>query len=307
MANGLVEQAKKYLKGTIVPLTTPIKEDDSIDFDGLARLTEFYIENGIKTLLAAGTTGYCYTFSEEEHKKVVETVVNVSKGRACIMAGVSHSGTLLANRLADACEEVGADILLMTPPYYHQSSTYEGCFHHYTDVARNRSKGLVVYSIAGGGLDVDFFKRCADIDTIVGVKEATGDYNHARDLLIELGDRLTIVSGGSMRYYLWHWLWGAPGYVASIGNFVPKIERDFYNYLEKGDIQAARKIVTNYEQPFFRVMTAVYSWHECVHAALKIFGLPAHKLRLPLVEPSPEYEEKMRREFNRIGLLNPNV
>lgn len=286
--------------GPIVPMTTPISNDDSVDYDGLARLTEFYVSRGIKVLIAAGTTGYCYALSEEEHERVVRTVVQVSNGRAFVIAGVSHSGTKLSNRLADLCQSAGADALLMTPPYYRQ--TARDPFWYYADVARNHDLPTVIYTTQDANLDLDFFRRCAEIDNIVGVKEATGNYDLARDLLIELGDRLVICGGGSMRYYLWMWLWGSPAYVASIANLVPDVELQFYHHLEQEDITSARQIVVDLEQPFLSIMTK-YGWHECLHAAMKIFGLPAHRLRLPLVEPPKSHVEKMREEFERIGLL----
>jgi len=290
------------VKGPIVAMTTPIKEDNSVDYEGLARLTEFYVKNGIKVLIAAGTTGYCYTLTEEEYRKTVETIVQVANRRAFVIAGVSHSSTAISNKLADICENAGADALLMTPPYYHQTDRPENIFGHYKDVAQNHSLPMIIYNTARANLDIDFFRRCADIDNVVGVKEASANYNTCRDLLIELGDRLTIFGGGSMRYYLWLWLWGSPGYVTSIANLVPEIELRFYKYLQAGDIESARKIIVELEQPFFKIMEE-YGWHQSLHAALKIFGLPANKLRLPLVELPKSHLEKMKREFIRIGLL----
>ena len=297
-----LDDFRNRVTGPIVPMTTPINDDDSVDYDGLAKLTEFYVSNGIKVLIAAGTTGYCYTLSEEEHKKVIETIVQISNHQAFVIAGVSHSGTRLSNRLADLCQDAGADALLLTPPYYRQ--TARDPFGHYADVARNHDLPTVIYSTADADLNIDFFRRCAEVDNIVGVKEATGNYDLARDLLIELGDRLAICGGGSMRYYMWMWLWGSPGYVTSIANLVPEVELRFFRHLEEGDIASARQIVVDLEQPFLKVM-AEYGWHECLHEAMKICDLPAHKLRLPLVEPPRAHVEKMKEVFERIGLLTP--
>ena len=292
----------KRAKGPIVAMTTPIKEDNSVDYEGLAKLTEFYVDRGITTLIAAGSTGYCYTLTEEEHRRTVETIVKVSNGRAFIIAGVSHSGTMISNRLADICENAGADAFLMTPPYYHQTERSDNVFRHYKDVTQNHSLPMIIYNIKSANLDIDFFRRCAEIENILGVKEASVDYDFARDLLIELGDRLTIFGGGSMRYYLWLWLWGSPGYVTSIANLIPEIELRFYKYLEEKDVKSARKIIIELEQPFLDLMLK-YGWHESLHAALKIFGLPANKLRLPLVEPPQEHQKRMKKEFIRMGLL----
>jgi 4-hydroxy-tetrahydrodipicolinate synthase len=298
-----LERARSSLKGPVVPMTTPIKEDNSVDYEGLAKLTEFYVNKGIKVLIAAGTTGYCYALREEEHRHIIETVVQASDGRAFVIAGVSHSGTVISNRLADICEKAGADALLMTPPYYGADvCSLEGTYRHYKSVAENHSIGLIVYNRLPIHLDVDFFKRLVDVENVIGIKDARGDYAFGREVCIQLGDRLTIISGGSMGYYLWHWLWGAPAYVTGIANLVPQIEIDFFNYLQKGDRESAKKIVVDYEEPFFEVMTE-YGWHECLHAALKVFGLPAGSLRLPLVEPPESHVEKMKRVFREIGLL----
>ena len=283
-------------------MTTPIKEDDSIDYDGLEKLTQFYIDNGITALIAAGTTGYCYTFTPEEHKQIVETIVKTVNKKAFVIAGVSHSGTRSAHHLADLCENVGADALLMTPPYYHQTRSFDGCVKHYAEVAQSHSLPMVIYNTPYANFTVDFFRKCAEYDKIMAIKEASGNFGFARDLLIELGDRFVCIGGGSMQYHLWMHLWGACGSVTSIGNLVPQIEIEFYSYLKNGDIPAAAKIVVEKEHPFFKVMLK-YGWHESLHAAMKMFGLPGNKLRLPLVEPPATYQKIMKQELIKMGLL----
>jgi len=298
-----LEKTRRYLKGPILAMTTPIKENDEVDYDGLAKLTNFYIKNGIKVLLVVGSTGYCYTLTEQEHKKAIETVVQTSAGRVFTIAGVSHSGTMISNRLADICEKAGANALLMTPPYYHQTSSTEGVYEHYKSVAKNHTLGLIVYKTgSAANLDINFFQRIADIENIIGIKDASVDYEFGREICVKLGDRFVIISGGSMRYYLWHWLWGAPAYISSIANLVPKIELEFYNCLEKGDLESAKNIVIKYEEPYLELM-GKYGYHQSLHLALKMFGLPAGKLRLPLVEPPKSHIEKMRQLFVHLGLL----
>lgn len=303
MSHSRIEIVRRNIVGPVVPLTTPIKQDGQIDYDGLAELTQFYISNEIKIMIAAGTTGYCYALSEQEHRLVVETIVKAAAGRALIIAGVSHSGTANSDRLADLCEKAGADALLMTPPYYGPDvCSQEGAFRHYKSVAENHSLGIIVYNRPPVLLDVDIFKRLADIENIVGVKDASGDYNFGREVTIQLQDRLTIISGGSMRYFLWHCLWGARAYVSGIANVVPKIEIDFFECIEKGDMDGAKRIVIQYEEPFFQAM-GLCGWHEFLHATIKLFGLPAGSLRLPLIEPPQSHVDKMEKVFREIGLL----
>jgi len=297
----LLENARTRIKGPTVPMTTPISDDGHIDYDRLAELTTFYVSHGIKAVIAAGTTGYCYTLTPEEHKRVVETVVQAAGGKMYVIAGVSQSGTMLSNRLADICENAGADALLMTAPYYGIGSE-EGTFRHYKTVAESHSTGMVVYNRSSEPLNVEFFKRLADVDNIIGIKDTSGDLHFGRDICVELGDRYVVMSGGGMRYFMWHWLWGAQTYAAGIANLVPEVELEFCRHLDAGDIDAARKIVVDTERPFFEIMT-VYGWHESLHAAVKLFGLPAGALRLPLIEPPAEHVKKMGQVFRDLGLM----
>lgn len=297
----LLENAMQHLTGPTVPMTTPIGDDGQVDYDGLARLTSFYVDHGIKVLIAAGTTGYCYALTEAEHKRVVETVVQAANEKAYVIAGVSHSGTMMANRLADMCEEAGADALLLTAPYYSRSPD-QGVFEHYRSVAENHSLGLIVYNRSTEPLSVEFFRRLAEIDNIIGIKDTSGDLHFGRDICVELGERFAVISGGGMRYFMWHWLWGARTYSASIANLVPEVEIEFYRHLDAGDLESAKRVVIDLERPFFQVMTE-YGWHSSLHSAMKLFGLPAGSLRLPLIEPPASHVKKMEQAFRDLGLL----
>ncbi len=303
MADFSLEQARQKVRGPVVPMTTPCNEDGSIDYEGVQQLTRFYVEHGINTIIAAGTTGYCYTLTPQEHKEIVRTIVETANGEAFIIGGATHSGTRIANHLADICQEVGTDALLVAPPYYGGTAEPEGTYQHYKSIAQNHDLGVFVYNRGPIELDVPFFERLAEIHKIIGIKDASGDYNFARDVGIALSDRFVLVGGGSMRRFLWQWLWGGQAYVTGIANLVPEIEHRFFGYLEENDIVGAKQIIIDYEQPFFEAMME-YNWWASLHLALKIFGLPAGKLRLPLVEPPAAHRQKLEQMFRNIGLLD---
>ena len=286
-----------------MPMTTPCLEDGSVDYEGVERLAQFYVDHGINNIIAAGSTGYCYTLTPEEHKRIVEIIVQTAGEQAFILGGAAHSGTRVSNQLADICQEAGVDALLLAPPYYGGSAGPEGTYQHYRSVADNHDIGLFVYNRGPIQLDVAFFERFAEIEKIIGIKDASGDYNFARDLGVALSDRFVIMGGGSMRYFLWQWLWGGQAYVTGIANMVPELELRFFACLERNDIAAAKQIIIDYEQPFFEVMLK-YNWWESLHVALKVFGLPAGTLRLPLVEPPSAHRQEVEQVFRDIGLLS---
>lgn len=298
----LLAEARARVRGPVVPMTTPCLEDGSIDYEGVAKLTQFYVDRGIRSIIVAGSTGYCYTLTPEEHQRIIEIAVETAAGKAFILGGSTHSGTRISNHLADICQEAGADALLVAVPYYGGTVTPEGTFQHYQSVAQNHDLGVFVYNRGPYLLDVPFFERCAEVERIVGIKDSSNDYDFSREVGIALSERFVILSGGSMRRHLWHWLWGAQAFASGIANLVPEVELEFADCLDRGEVAAARDIVVKYEEPFFKAMLK-YNWWESLHVALKVFDLPAGLLRLPLVEPPFAYQQELERVCREIGLL----
>src|SRR5690606_17026071 len=122
-----------------------------------------------------GSTGEFYTVSEDEHRKVVATVVDEATGQAIVIAGASHSGTAQASRLAGLNRQEGADAVLVCPPYYLYDGE-EGVYLHYRTIAEENDIPIVVYSNRDVMQNIELMGRLAEIPNIVGTKEATGNY-----------------------------------------------------------------------------------------------------------------------------------
>jgi len=298
-------ELKKRLKGTIVPMPTPFKENLEIDYEGLRMYTRFLIDNGIKVISPLGSTGQFDALTMEERKKVMKTVVEEANHEAVVVVGAGHSGTSISNELVHYAEEIGADAVLVCPPYYQYSGA-EGIYQHYKTLSDNNSIGIVVYNnkavIQSAPLDLSLYDKVTALDNVVGVKEASGDYNFYYNLQTKFGDRVAIIGGGSMRHYLWGYMWGSPAYFASLANFVPQVEVEFFELLTQGKINKAKEIVVNLEQPFFEVAVK-FGWQESLKATMEVFGLPAGPPRLPLIPLSEEKKEELRKVLTSLGLL----
>ena len=124
------------LRGVIVPLITPFKDDLSVDFAGLATLVDYYIEEvGCDGLVPCGTTGESATLSHQEHADVIEAVVKQTRGRVPVIASAGSNSTNEAVELTRLAEELGADATLQVGPYYNKP-TQEGLFNHFAAIAR---------------------------------------------------------------------------------------------------------------------------------------------------------------------------
>ena len=142
----LIEEVREQLRGPIVPMPTPFKADHSIDFDGVRRYTRFLIESGVQVISPLGSTGEFYTMTMDEHIAVLKTVVEETTGRALILAGSGHSGTIVASQLTGYVREAGADAVLVCAPYYMHDGP-EGIYQHYRTIAEENDIPVVIYRL----------------------------------------------------------------------------------------------------------------------------------------------------------------
>src|SRR5947207_11232346 len=158
-------------------LVTPFRKDLSLDEATLRKLVRRQIEEGINFLVPCGTTGENPTLTRAEHLRVVEIAVEEARGAVPVLAGAGGYNTQEVIELALEVQRLGADGILSVTPYYNKP-TQEGLYQHYKAIASAVPLPIVVYSVQGRtGVNVEpaTLKRLADIDNIVGVKEASGN------------------------------------------------------------------------------------------------------------------------------------
>jgi 4-hydroxy-tetrahydrodipicolinate synthase len=297
----LRDEFRARVKGTVVPMPTPFKADLSVDLEGVRRYTNFLIDSGIQVISPLGTTGEFFTMTPEEHRAVMKAVIEEAAGRAVVIAGAGHSGTDVASALVDYAQEVGADAVLVCAPYYYHSGP-EAIFHHYRTLAEENNIGIVIYSNREFMENLELVRKLASLENIVGVKEATGSYPLYQEWCVRHGDEVVVIGGGSMKHYLWGYMWGSPAYFASVANFAPQVELDFLKHLHEGDFEAAKRIVLDVETPYMQVAIK-HDWFPSLKAAQEMFGLPGGPSRLPVMTVSEEGRQELRDVLARIGLL----
>lgn len=299
---------KKALRGTIVAMTTPFNKDLSLDLKGLEEYTEYLIQNGIRLLIPAGSSGEFFSLSEEERRQVIQTVVETSNGRAMVIAGAPHSGTALCSKLVADCRRMGADGVMVTPPYY-EFDGFQGIYDHFRQVSDENEIGIFVY-ISGAVVskmtpvmnDLNLLEKLFEIPNVVALKDSTNNHMFYRDSCLRLGDRGAVIGSGGLNYYIWGSLWGSTGTIAGIGNFYPALELDFLQLMDQGRILEATAMARQYELPYLAV-TKQLGYHASVKAIMDWMGLPGGPMRPPRVTLSPEAQNKLREVLRECGLL----
>jgi 4-hydroxy-tetrahydrodipicolinate synthase len=288
--------------GSFVALITPFK-NGRVDEKRLAELIEWHIRSGTHGIVPCGTTGESATLSHEEHTQIVKFVVDVVKKRIPVVAGTGSNSTAEAIRLTREAQEVGADGALMISPYYNRP-TQEGIYQHYKAVAQAvPGFPIIFYNIPGrtaSNIEPSTMARLAEIENIVGVKEAAGSIDQVINILIACGDKLAILSGEDSLTFSMMSL-GGKGVISTAANVVPREMADLANAgLAKQWDKAAQlqlKLI-----PLIRVLF-IETNPIPAKTALSLMGMCELELRLPLVPMAEANLTKLKDVLKEYGLI----
>src|SRR5713101_5964427 len=178
-------------------LVTPFARDFTLDEPALRRLVRRQIDAGIDFLVPCGTSGQTPTLTRAEHLRVVEITVDESHGKVPVLGGAGGYNTAEVIELAQDLAQIGVDGILSVTPYYNKP-TQEGLFQHYRAIASSITLPIVVYSVQGRtGVNVEpaTFARLAQIDNIVGVKEASGNISQMASVIQQVPPEFLVLSG----------------------------------------------------------------------------------------------------------------
>lgn len=227
--------------GVFPALITPMHEDESLDLEALALHIETMLDAGVHGLVPLGSTGEFYALSDEERRTVLARTLEVTQGRVPVIAGTNAASTRAVIRYSVEAQMMGADALLLAPPYY-SLPTADELFEHYRLVSQAVSIPIMLYNFPGRtgvDIDVDLVERLAALDNVQALKESTGDLARFRELAERLGDRLSLFCGADA-IPLECFEAGAPGWVAGIANVLPAEHVRLFEEFRAGDPEAAR-------------------------------------------------------------------
>lgn len=215
-------------RGTYTVLITPFTEDGgAVDLKALERLVEFQIAEGIDGLIPLGSTGEFLSVSREERTAITETVVRAAAGRVPVLMGTGAEDTREVVALSREAESLGADGVMIVPPFY-SVPTEDELFHHYRTVADAIGIPIMVYNnpaTANVDLLPSTLARLSTIPNCRYVKESTLEVTRVRDIIALCGERMDVFAG--VLGYESAWL-GAVGWVAVCSNLAPRLSRDMF-------------------------------------------------------------------------------
>jgi 4-hydroxy-tetrahydrodipicolinate synthase len=288
--------------GSITALVTPFR-DGAVDEKALQSLVEWQVAEGTDGLVPCGTTGESPTLSHEEHRRVVELVIEAAAGRVPVIAGTGSNSTDEAVELSQHAEKAGADALLVVSPYYNRPSQ-EGIYQHFRHLDARVGIPIIVYNIpprSAVDISVETLARIhRDCRNVVGVKDATA--NLARPSLERMacGTEFNLLSGedGTALGYMAH---GGHGCISVTANVAPRLCAEFQAACLAGDFRKALalqdRLMPLHRAMFLEPNPAGPKW------GLHRLGRIAAEVRLPLVSLSPAAQAEMEAAMAHAGLI----
>jgi 4-hydroxy-tetrahydrodipicolinate synthase len=290
-------------QGCGTALITPFRPDLSLDEEGLRRLVRRQIEAGIHYLVPCGTTGENPTLTREEHLRVVEITLEEAKGRNTpVLAGCGGNDTRRVAALARDLEALGADGLLVVTPYYNKP-TPEGLYQHYREVARATRLPIVAYNVPSRtsvNIDPATLARVAEIETVVGVKEASGNISQIVAIFQAVPPSFAVLSGDDA-VTLPVIALGGVGVISVVSNQVPFAMARLTSLCLEGDFPAAREMQRRLHA--LMEINFIESNPGPVKAAMGLMGLIDPVFRLPAVHPKPESMKRIEKVLLELGLI----
>jgi 4-hydroxy-tetrahydrodipicolinate synthase len=283
-------------------LVTPFRRDQSLDEETLRTLVRRQIDAGINFLVPCGTTGESPTLTRAEHLRVVQITLEEARGKVPVLAGAGGYNTHEVIELAGEIQQLGADGILSVTPYYNKP-TQEGLYQHYRAIASAIRLPIVVYSVQGRtGVNVEpaTLARLAQIENIVGVKEASGNIGQMANVVHEVPAHFTVLSGDDAITIPLMAL-GGRGVISVVSNEIPGAMAQLAAACLGGDYDAARRIQARY-LPLMNV-NFVESNPIPVKAAMGLMGLLDPVYRLPMCPPSAASLAKIEKVLESVGLM----
>lgn len=283
------------LRGIYTPIVTPFDAGENVNFEVFQPLIEYLLSNGVTGLIPGGTTGEVYALSESERLEIFRRVKEIAGSGAALIAGTNSGATRDVVRYSQLAEKMGYDALMVAVPPYSRPTQRE-LLAHYRAVAASVGIPVILYNFpwrAGSEIGYEVLDGLTQVENVIGIKEASGDFSRLYEMILRYGDRYQIICGSDDQA-LDYFLWGSTSWIAGAASCAPRPHADVLDAALAGDFSAARAHMRKL-LPLMRNLESG-SYIQKVKAGCELVGIPVGKPRQPLL-PLPEADWL---EFERI-------
>lgn len=293
------------IRGVIVPLVTPFREDFSVDEEGLARLVEHVIAGGVAAIFVLGSCGEFPVLDVEEKAYLVRVAARYIRGRVPLLAGVGEPSTRRSLSLAQRLLDAGADVIVALAPFYYLH-TQEELRQHFTTIARALKAPMMIYNIpqtTKHSLSPQLLKILLEEPNIVGLKDSAGDMRSFQEYLsVAQGRSDFSVYQGAEPLAALSLVRGAAGVVLGLANLAPRLCTDLYEAAQKGELERLWRLHESLMELFS--IQEYKSWLAGLKSGASLLGLCWSYVSEPFEPLSEEQVEAVRSTLAGLGLLS---
>lgn len=292
----------RRLRGTYTVLITPFDETgEKVDLAAMADLVDWQIREGIHGLIPLGSTGEFLSLSDEEAEAVAATTIAAAKGRVPVLIGTGAEDTRECVRLSRRAERLGADGVMIIPPFY-STPTEDELFAHYRRVGESIGIPIMIYNnpaTANVDMRPETVRRLSAIDNVRYIKESTLEVTRVRDIIELCGDRMTVFAG--ILGYESFWL-GAEGWVAVCSNLLPRDSARLFELVADARDQPAALALYKRILPIVRWVGG-HRYVAATKAGFAAMGRPVGQPRPPRLPLPPAEIESLKQDMRALGMI----
>ncbi len=292
----------KPFRGTYTVLITPFDETGAkVDLKAMADLVDWQIKQGIHGLIPLGSTGEFLSLTDDEQAAVAETAIKAAKGRVPVLIGTGCENTLDGVRLSKRAEALGADGVMIIPPFY-STPTEDELFEHYRRIGEAIGIPIMIYNnpaTANVDMRPETVKRLSAIDNVRYIKESTLEVTRVRDIIDLCGDRMTVFAG--ILGYESFWL-GAQGWVAVCSNLLPAESAKLFELVADAKDQPAALALYKRILPIVRWVGG-HRYVAATKAGFAMMGRPVGPPRPPRLPLPAADVEALRNDLKALGVI----
>ena len=296
----------EFMKGVVVPIVTPIDENEKVDEKLLREQTEYVISHGMHGILAFGSNGEFFQAEEDEMERTLEIIIDQTHKRVPVYFGIGAINTKKCIRLAKMAVSKGADAVSILQPMFLKPSERE-LFNHFKAIAEAVPETpVLIYNNPGRvgyGLTAAFVDRLAhEVPNIVGMKDTSGDITLTEECIRRTRDIDFKVFGGKDTLLYASLCVGAAGGVCTAGNFMPELIGDVYEKFAAGDLKGS--LEAQFKLNPVRLSMDLVPFPNAAKDMIRLEGREAGVPYLPGLptEEGPQLEA-MRKAMKEAGLI----
>ena len=288
--------------GAGVAIVTPMKENLEINYDKLDEMLEEQIAGGTDAIIICGTTGESATMTEEEHSEAIRFTVERVKHRVPVIAGTGSNSTATAVQLSKGAMEDGADALLLVTPYYNKA-TQNGLIAHYTKICAEAPLPAILYNVpsrTGCSIQPKTLAHLVkNVDSIVGVKEASGNIGNVAEIMHMCDGNIDLYSGNDDQIVPLLSL-GGKGVISVLANIAPEYTHDMCAKFFEGDIKGSCQMQLDAIPLIDKLFCEVNPIP--IKTAMNLMGKEVGELKMPLTPMEEDHKKALAEEMKKFGL-----